>query len=88
MNPAVDIDQLTNDENYVKVRCNMTRINENTGKRYTCSQIATEVIPPARGRHWCKNCKRQFYYDISTQQRYNVQTFVIAKPIEDKEQEV
>lgn len=84
MTEAVDIDELLDDESYVKIRCPFTRINAE-GHRYTCSKVATEVIPPARGRHWCRDCKRTFNYDVSTQSRYNVQTMVIAKPIpEDK----
>lgn len=81
---AVDLDYLTSDESYVKVRCPFTRIHKSTKKRFTCSWPCSEVIPPAKGRAYCRQCKKKFNYEISTQKRFNVQTMIVAKPIKER----
>lgn len=80
---SVDFDQLSNDDSYVKIRCRGTRLNKTTGKRFTCSRVCAEVIVPAKGRAYCPSCKLKFNYDVSTASRFNVETFIVAKPVDN-----
>lgn len=76
----MDLDYLADDNSYVMVRCPF-KVTNKLGKTFTCSTPVNEVIPPARGRGYCRNCKKKFNYEISSQKRYNVQTMIVAKPV-------
>lgn len=80
---SLDIDQLTDDESYVTVRCPFTRIHKKSGARFTCSWPCAEIIPPGAGRAFCKQCSKKFNYEISTAKRFNVQTMIVAKPVKE-----